>query len=124
MSVYSSGADARDRPNSWLVPLGNDRFTGRGQVQDKDVAPLVQPQVTPARADAAAEPAWLDVVVTPGAIADPDFPDTRPLPGNVRAKRQARRVPVMGVCALPATTKVPAPAAGAARIRLAIASSR
>jgi hypothetical protein len=74
----------------WLGPLGHDRFPSCGQVQDKGATPLVQPWLSPARADAAAEPAWLDVVITSAAVADPDLPDAGPLLGQARTERHTK----------------------------------
>jgi len=84
---------------------------------------LAQPRPVPPGVDTAAEPTRLNVVEASAAVADPDLPQARPLPGQVRAEWQAQARAGVGVCALPATTKVPAAVTGADRMRRAIASS-
>lgn len=50
---------------------------------------LAQPRPVPPGTDTAAEPARLNVVEASAAAADPDLPQARPLPGQVRAERHA-----------------------------------
>jgi len=50
---------------------------------------LVQPYFS-LQAGAAGELAWLEIVEPPAAVADPDFPGTRPLLGHAGAHRDAQ----------------------------------
>jgi len=52
---------------------------------------LVQPYFS-LQAGAAGELAWLEIVEPPAAVADPDFPGTRPLLGHAGAQLGARPV--------------------------------
>lgn len=84
---------------------------------------LVKPYVL-LRADAAARLAWLEVVETPAAVADPDLPDARPLPGEPGADRDTQvDAPGPGVVSAGGGQRGVAAGAAASK-RLAIASSR
>lgn len=81
---------AEVRPSRpWHGPLRHDRFPGCGQVQDRPPRRSRNRARVPPGTDTAAEPVRPTVVEESAAVADPDLPKARPLPGQVRAERNA-----------------------------------